>query len=347
MRKYVRLIIGLTCGMVFSVEAATKDVTIGPMAEKGPGDVPALIKALKAEEMGTRWNAALLLGEIGDKSAVPALIECAGKDDNPRVRRRAIEALGKLGDKSAIPVLTAALQDGDRFVRRDAARALGQLGDKTAVPALSALLKDPEGFVRRDAARALGEIGDTSAIPGLQQLAEESAEAYSADAPLLPEEMSPAAREACFALGKLGGDTAVPALAMVLKHTTSAVRARAAVALGHCGAAAAPVLEGALLDSESNVRRAAIASLKQIGGAASVAALSEAFTLNDVPWSALVVSDLQKAAQALGELGDKSALPVLQSALATARDKNNVQGRSDRLIRDIRAAIHSIEKGKE
>lgn len=308
------------------------DVTQGPLSEKTAADVPALIQSLKAEAMGTRWNAALLLGELGDKSAVPALMESAEQDTNLRVRRRSIEALGKLGDPAAMPVLIAALKDDDRFVRRDAARALGALGDKSAVPELIALLQDAEGFVRRDAARTLGDLGDASAIPALQALLDEKAEAYSKDAPLAADEMSPVVREACFALTKLGGESALPALAITAKHTTGQVRVRTAAALGQLGAAGVPLLTEALGDAERDVRLAAIAGLRQIGAPAGVPGLLEGLKSEDEPTQ-------RAAVEALGALGDKSVIPALEETVKAVIEKNPKSS----LIGFIRRTIKSLE----
>ena len=328
-KKLVATWLGL---IVFAVCSVNADVTQGPLSEKTVADVPALIQALKADAMGTRWNAALLLGELGDKSAVPALMESAEKDANLRVRRRAIEALGKLGDQAALPVLIAALKDDDRFVRRDAARALGALGDKSAVPELIVLLQDSEGFVRRDAARALGVLGDTSAIPALQALLDEKAEAYSQDAPLAADEMSPVVREACFALAELGGESALSALAITAKHTTGQVRVRTAAALGQLGAAGVPLLTEALGDAERDVRLAAIAGLRQVGAPSGVPGLLEGLKSEDEPTQ-------RAAVEALGALGDKSVIPALQDALKTLTEKNP----NSRLIRVMRVTLKSLE----
>jgi HEAT repeat protein len=115
-----------------------------------------------------RQAAARVLGQIGDRQAIPALIQ-ALQDEDRDVRQAAAEALGQIGDPQAIPALIQALQDEDRDVRQAAAEALGQIGDPQAIPALIQALQDKEGWVRRAAAQALGEIGDRQAIPDLIQ----------------------------------------------------------------------------------------------------------------------------------------------------------------------------------
>jgi len=75
-----------------------------------------LIEALKDGDSDVRGSAANALGKIGDKSAVPQLIEALNFDhstdffdDSTEVRRAAAEALGEIGDESAIKPLKARL----------------------------------------------------------------------------------------------------------------------------------------------------------------------------------------------------------------------------------------------
>jgi len=73
-----------------------------------------------------RVQAALVLGKLGDKRAVPALIK-ALKDSNATVRTVSCGALGKLGDSSAVEPLKEAAKDGESMVRQAAEKALQQL----------------------------------------------------------------------------------------------------------------------------------------------------------------------------------------------------------------------------
>ncbi|MBI3866783.1 MAG: HEAT repeat domain-containing protein, partial [Planctomycetia bacterium] len=142
-----------------------------------------------------RYYAALLLGELKNKEALPALIE-ATKDES--VSGRAATSLGEIGDHSAIPALRkmatdfpaqrlwadyglAALGEQEGFdhlselarteeawtERRHAVEALAKIGDPKAVPVLVKALKDKHANVRVSAAIALGKIGDPAALPAL------------------------------------------------------------------------------------------------------------------------------------------------------------------------------------
>ena len=71
-----------------------------------------------------------LLGILGDKRAVPALIDYLKKKDRRGYAREAIIALGKLGDKRAISYLISFLNHKHNYVRHPAAEALRALGWK-------------------------------------------------------------------------------------------------------------------------------------------------------------------------------------------------------------------------
>lgn len=375
MKRVFCLLVILVLGTASSDAARRSAAVLGPMAEKGPDDVPVLIEALTAPAMGTRWNAALLLGEIGDRSAVPALVECVGQDENVRVRRRAIEALGKIGDTSAVPAITAALKSEDNLERRDAARALGALGDTSAVPGLIEALKDEEGFVRRDAALALGLLGDRSAVPALQDLTGEPPEDFSVEAPLGPDEMSPVAREAYFAIGALGGDTAVPAMKAVMKNPVAVVRARAATVMDQLGddgipllaelledesadvrRAAAPTLArlgpatadllvaAARDDTDRDTRRAAVAALKEMGGSEGIAGLLEVLNPDELPGCHLAIAD---ALEALGEIGGTSEVQALRAVEEACRTHHNTYVRRLAVRGRIGEIIGSLENDGE
>jgi hypothetical protein len=80
-----------------------------------------------------RVQAALVLGKLNDRRAVPALIQ-ALRDENESVRGVAATSLGRLGDRSAAGALTTATNDSSEFVRGQARKALELLsgGGSTA-----------------------------------------------------------------------------------------------------------------------------------------------------------------------------------------------------------------------
>jgi len=74
-----------------------------------------------------RTQAALLLGKLGDKAGVQALIKALA-DDNKAVRAMAAQSLGKLGgDAAAAALKTLLSREGDTFVRAQAEKALAAI----------------------------------------------------------------------------------------------------------------------------------------------------------------------------------------------------------------------------
>ena len=107
---------------------------------------------------------ALLLLLVGRVQAAPGvkvedLCKAVVEDPNYKVRVQAALVLGKLGDPTAVPSLIKALADQNSTVRGIAASALGQLGDGSASEPLRDLIKrENEGFVRSQAAKALATL---------------------------------------------------------------------------------------------------------------------------------------------------------------------------------------------
>ena len=78
---------------------------------------------------------------------MPLLVK-ALNDENPSVRRGAVEALGKIGDPAAVPVLREALQEGSWHMVQEAAIALTQIDTPEALQTLISALSDTDNTVR-------------------------------------------------------------------------------------------------------------------------------------------------------------------------------------------------------
>jgi hypothetical protein len=177
----------------------------------GPGDVPALIKALQLDEANARIDAAETLGETGPvaAAALTSLRTLAEHDADPLVRVAAAKAVGALDPKNdkAVPRLVEALKDKERKVRKRAAESLGDLGP-AAGPAVAPLIraaKDSDPTVRWAALDALGQIGPAAepAVPALVAALDDAATRAAA----------------IDALGQIGATAraAAPALEKILK----------------------------------------------------------------------------------------------------------------------------------
>jgi len=117
-----------------------------------------------------RAAAALALGRIGDRVAVPALSE-ALKDPSPEVRFSAALSLGKLPAVGVETRLERVLRyDPSWQTRYAAAIALGRTHEAFAASGLEdALSNDPDWQVRQQAARSLQELGTVHAAEALQE----------------------------------------------------------------------------------------------------------------------------------------------------------------------------------
>jgi len=168
----------------------------------GEVSVPALRPLLESDNKDVRADAALLLGMLGDRTAVAELLRCL-KERNPRTHRFTLVdcssrssvpmwyasaiLLGRLREKSAVPLLTDLLKVPDTCppdLASFAIVALDRIGDPVAIEAVRPYLKTGESAstenenqafelkwgVRTNAARALARLGDTSGVPMLIEL---------------------------------------------------------------------------------------------------------------------------------------------------------------------------------
>ncbi|MBI1914238.1 MAG: HEAT repeat domain-containing protein [Planctomycetes bacterium] len=151
-------------------------MVLGLMGEQAQGAIPALVDALRDEDVQVRRMITAALGEIGppSRTAVPVLVNSL-RDRNEVVRTRAAIALSEMGPAArvAVPGLTAALKDHCLGVRRWATFALGEIGPKAAAaaPELLELFRDPSIITRTLALVALRKIGPSALsvlIPSLK-----------------------------------------------------------------------------------------------------------------------------------------------------------------------------------
>ena len=152
---------------------------VKPVAEMTPDPDP-----------GVRAAAAYALGRLGDRSASTLLcLKVLLRDGEWRVRRNAAISLGEVGNRLVEKDLVAALSDEDPWVRSASVRALGRLKAETAhrqardtaprqardiaLAGIRGLLKDESSTVRASAAETLGELKDVGSLKGLACLLED------------------------------------------------------------------------------------------------------------------------------------------------------------------------------
>lgn len=126
-----------------------------------------LIQLLQSENEQERTTAAKALGKLGNKDAVPALIEALEKSTAYSEALSIIRALGRLQDSRAVATLFNFVEGSKKWQRgmfggyavqglhHQLALTLGNIADKDA---LIERLHHPNDAVRRVAAEALGSI---------------------------------------------------------------------------------------------------------------------------------------------------------------------------------------------
>jgi beta-lactamase regulating signal transducer with metallopeptidase domain/HEAT repeat protein len=143
--------------------------------DEGRSDaVAALSAALKSDaSQDVRATAAWALGNVGDRSAVDALVTALGSSE-ARVRTRALWAIGNISPKQAPKPVLPLLKDSDARVKMMAAWTLYQIEDPDAVPALRAALEqEQDREVQVAEIRALAAMGEQS-VDALRGLLESS-----------------------------------------------------------------------------------------------------------------------------------------------------------------------------
>lgn len=180
--------------------------------------------------------------------------------------------------------------------RARAARLLGLVGDTAYVPSLVRLLEDPSAEVRIVAARALGAVGDPRAAAAVLR----SVRSSDQGRPRVPATV---AADALIAMG-LG---AAAAVVEALEDRDPGVRNVAATVTSHSllRPAAAQLRRLLGTDPDPVVRAGAARAIGRMGGPDDVPALLAATAASEA------VGLRRTAAQALGELGHRGAVPGL------------------------------------
>lgn len=245
-------------------------------------DVKGLLRVLRRDPLSLDAHfAAEALGELGDKRAIPALIErlsqvknlneMDGREFKRMFRGAQIEVegigtgedrydytpsttgivLGKLGDETLVSQLLDLLASPNYHVREGVAIALGGIGDRRALVPLGELLDDPQDAVRRAALYSLAQMRDASSLPLFLRVVEESSDRVAVNI---------AAR----AIGSLGDKDSVPTLLNALKRLEESVA----------------VLDAAAIDASIgyitiNVPAGIVEALEMLGDKRAIPALQE------------------------------------------------------------------------
>ena len=143
---------------------------------KSKRDIGGLVNALANDGHVSRQAKAALI-ELHDPSSVEPLINLLVSPSD-RLARTAVDILGSLGDRQAVPALIDLLTQSRSYIETHdpdvlaatVAYALSRIGDVQALPALiDALRQHMAEPVRKSLAEALGRFGDSRARPVLEE----------------------------------------------------------------------------------------------------------------------------------------------------------------------------------
>ena len=267
----------------------------------GPRVVLELLNILQTNDAGLTLDAIVVLGRIGDKQAVSALIACLDHVSN-FLKAHVTEALALIGDSRAVPQLLRALKDPHTPTRANAAAGLVRMSDPRSLRPLLKALLDDDGDVRGYAAAALGELGETKAIPELANVLARWKTLEHEDTKFLEAIVE--------SLGKLGDTVAVPALIPLLKSQQHGVLLKTVLALKKLrDPSAAQALITLLHVPKPAVRRRVVETLGNSGDVSLVPVIGEVLR-QDASREVRAT-----AARSLGELKAREACPYLEEAL--------------------------------
>jgi HEAT repeat protein len=293
-----------------------------------PQVVAALVGALKDPSEELRATAARGLGWPGNREGAPALrAVVAAPEETPLVKAGAVEALGLIGDPPDRALLTAATKHADVRVRQAALVGItfGPLTDQTnRIPYLLQLAEDQafQGLLRCDAVRELSSVKEDRVVDAFIRILE---------------------TEPRFALNLPEGGPAAQQQMMEIRRVQARdVAAWVAEGLGQLGAKrAAPLLRRTAEDKSDFFLR--LTSLRAL------------ITLNDPENRPVLVRrlddpvpDVRRLALAgLGELGDRTALEVVQARLTDANPMVRAQAATTlAMLGDpkVRSVLEDLQK---
>ena len=147
-----------------------KTAVVKALREAGPANAEAIAPLLADPSPMTRAAAAEALGELGSKSAIPALQKLL-VDNDPFARSTAAVALAKLGDPSANDLVVSMMSNEAAEVRLFAAEAYKNRPAAEWVDAVRPSLTDKNGLNRLIAANLIAAVDPEAARAALVEAA--------------------------------------------------------------------------------------------------------------------------------------------------------------------------------
>jgi len=276
---------------------------LGKLGDKAA--TPAITPFLANGTVGQRSEAAVAMWRLADSTALPALL-AAHNDPDPEVRYRVLYALEKqVSPQRVVLVAGLHLNDPEWQVRAQTVRTMGRQKSTRATAYLIGAMRDPEPGVVVNAIRGLVQIADSTTRSQGPALARALGHAN----PYVRVTAATALAER-FAWGPLDSTAraaALDSLRIHLKDSDAATRGACArtLLIRKDGGSWTPIVS-MLNEDRSMYTRAAILAAWPAGTPAPLKAeLDEGRTL----------FERMTAADRLGELKERSALPRLRSGL--------------------------------
>jgi len=276
----------------------------------GRAATQGLLKQLGSLPLQRRVLLIYVLGDRGDASALPAVLEASGSD-NDEVRIAAINVLGTLGDRSVVPVLLDAAVSGDEVVEEAARDSLADLADERVDGMLSKQLAKSDGRRRVVLVDVVGRRGITSAIPTLLEfMVADDAKLSSAAIEALgmtvgPKELPPMVDRL---IGASSPEAAEP-MKDALQKACQRMPDRDA---------AATVLLDRMADSSATAKAELLDLLIYVGGAKALVGVGNAAKSNDDGLA-------NSATQALGKWLTPDVAPVLLELAQSGNEEYRVR----------------------
>ncbi|MDB9506063.1 HEAT repeat domain-containing protein [Microcystis aeruginosa CS-338/01] len=336
----------------FSLEYINKTmVTLGKTFPVMRRRLENALKDLPWYVRDSKFNAAGLLGEIGNPESISALsaalddsekrIKGYAEDDIKEIKRErkpipngefkldlykeerfrgwALKALGEIGNSEALPAIIRALNYSDWF-RDNAAIILGKMNKKQALalPSLISILYDSEKSVRFWGVKALGEIGVGNS------------ETIQALITALNDVKT--RNNAVEALGKINNSAVVSALIETIKNSDGDFRSYAGIALTKISnpQAVSALIEEVVNHSDVYIKYFAVKALGNIDNPEAVSALIAIlnYSMFYIRYYGVDIAARNNAVEALSKIGTPQAVSGLIEALALKNPYQEVAGKA-------------------
>lgn len=149
-------IAGFSRMVINDEDASVRAMAAEALSGAGDGGADALERGRDDDDPRVIEAVATAYGELGDKSAVPWLIDLASAEGDRSGREAAVAALGAIGDDSALPTLLELVASSPPQVRRRTVVALTVFDDPAVEPAIRAAARDRNPSVREAAEMVVG-----------------------------------------------------------------------------------------------------------------------------------------------------------------------------------------------